>query len=300
MRSPRVSVIVPAHNAARTVGVAIDSVLRQTLTDFELLVVDDGSRDSTPDVVRSREDARVRCVTTPNGGVARARNHGLGLASGDFVAFLDADDVWRPSKLERQLEAMTASPSVGLCFTGAEFVDGELVTLGEDAASRYVDYSRELLIRGNVISGSSSSVMVRRFLVNRAGGFDSQLSQCADWDLWLRLSVETDFHALAEPLVQYRKTPGTMSSDPALLERDTFMLLDKFFANPASQRYRPLRGRAYGNHWMICAGTYLHAGRLKDSLRCVRRGVVADPRSLRRPLLLPARSAARLWRSARA
>jgi glycosyltransferase involved in cell wall biosynthesis len=282
-------VIVPAYNAASTVGMAVDSVLAQSCGDFELLVIDDGSSDGTAEVVRVRQDPRVRCATTANGGVARARNHGLGLASGDLVAFLDADDLWHPTKLERQLQMMTRWPSVGLCFTAAEHVDGDLRRIGEDPAVPYPDYCEALLTVGNVVSGGGSSAMARHDLVEHVGGFDPGLSQVADWDLWLRLSLETEFAPISDSLVRYRKTTGTMSGDPTLLERDTFAMLDKFFAGPGGAPRRGLHRRAYGRQWMVCSGTYLHAGRLGDSLRCLRRGVAADPRSLRRPLLLPAR-----------
>jgi glycosyltransferase involved in cell wall biosynthesis len=288
-------VIVPAYNAARTVAVALDSVLGQTFADFELLVVDDGSSDGTADVVGSREDARVACVTIANGGVARARNHGLALTSAEYVAFLDADDAWRPTKLERQVQTLSVRPSAGLCFTAAELVDDELRPIGQDPAMLYPDYCEALLTIGNVLSAGASSVLARRSVLRATGGFDPLLSQCADWDLWLRMSLEADFAAIAEPLVLYRQALGTMSSDPALLERDTFALLDKFFASPASMPYRPVLRRSYGRQWMVCSGTYLHAGRMRDALRCARRGVAADPRSLRRPLLLPARLASRAW-----
>lgn len=287
--------IVPAYNAARTVGVALDSVLGQTFADFELLVVDDGSSDGTADVVASRADSRVACVTIANGGVARARNHGLALTSGEYVAFLDADDAWRSTKLERQVQTLSARPSAGLCFTAAELVDDELRPIGQDPAMLYPDYCEALLTIGNVLSAGASSVLARRSVLRATGGFDPRLSQCADWDLWLRISLESGFAAIAEPLVLYRQAPGTMSSDPALLERDTFALLDKFFASPASTPYRPMRRRSYGRQWMVCSGTYLHAGRMRDALRCASRGVAADPRSLRRPVLLPARLASRAW-----
>lgn len=294
---PRVSVIVPAYNSTATVGRAVDSVLGQTFGDLELIVVDDGSTDSTSEAVLSRHDERLRCVKTSNGGVSRARNRGLELASGDLIAFLDADDAWLPAKLERQLELMAKKANIGLCFTSAELVDTGLRRIGEDPAPALSDFTTALLVRGNVVTGSASSVVVRRPVLDSVGGFDPQLSQCADWDLWLRLSVEIPFVAIDEPLVQIRKAPATMSSDPLLLETDTFAMLDKFFAAPESRQYLPLRRRVYSTQWMVCAGTYLHAGRLRDSLRCVARGLVSDPRSLPRPLLLPVRAGSRVWRN---
>jgi glycosyltransferase involved in cell wall biosynthesis len=100
--APEITVIIPAYNAERTVGIAVDSVLAQTFANFELLVIDDGSQDETADVVTARDDPRVKCVRTENGGVSVARNRGLDLAAGSYVAFLDADDAWQPTKLERQ------------------------------------------------------------------------------------------------------------------------------------------------------------------------------------------------------
>jgi hypothetical protein len=192
---------------------------------------------------------------------------------------------------------MVARPSVGLCFTSAEVLNGGFRRIGEDSALSFPDYTEALLTAGNIVPGGGSSAMVRRSVLDAVGYFDPKLSQCADWDLWLRVSVASDVAGIDEMQVRYRPTPGSMSSDPVLLERDTFALLDKFFASPESTPYLSRRRRVYATQWMVCAGTYLHAGRLRDSLRCVRRGVVTDPSSLARPLLLPVRVGSRVWRS---
>jgi hypothetical protein len=114
--------------------------------------------------------------------------------------------------------------------------------------------------------------------------------------MWLRMSMITSFLPLHEELVLYRSVPGTMSSDPELLERDTFAMLDKFYAEPWSAPYSAIRRRVYANHWMVCAGTYLHARRVGESLRCVRSGLRSDPRTIGRPLSLPFRWARRALR----
>jgi glycosyltransferase involved in cell wall biosynthesis len=291
--TPEISVIIPAYNASGTVGTAVDSVLAQSFSDFELLVIDDGSRDDTAEVVQARDDPRVNCIRTENGGVSVARNRGLELASGSYVAFLDADDAWQPTKLERQHRAMSEMPRIGLCFTSTELVDDDLQRLGVQHAVDRSDYTEALLLEGNIIAGTACSPMVRTSVINQAGRFDQRLSLCADWDMWLRLSVITSFFALDETLALYRSVPGTMSSDPDVLERDTFAVFDKFYAHPSSAAYRGMRARAYASQWMVCAGSYLHARRLRDSLRCVVAGLHSDPRTVKRLASFPARWAVR-------
>jgi glycosyltransferase involved in cell wall biosynthesis len=296
MTGPEISVIIPAYNASRTVAATVDSVLGQTFGDLELLVIDDGSKDDTAEVVDARDDPRVKCIRTDNGGVSVARNRGLDLAKAPYVAFLDADDAWEPTKLEQQHRVMSESPEVGLCFASTRHVDDDLETIALHRAPQRSDYSEALLLEGNIIAGSASSVMARTSAINEAGRFDPRLSLCADWDMWLRMSVVTSFLALDEALVLYRSVPGTMSGDPKVLERDTFALLDKFYANTASAPYERLRKSVYANQWMVCAGSYLHTRRLRHSLRCVAAGLRSDPREVSRLMSFPARWADRARR----
>ena len=277
--NPEISVVMPAYNASRTVGAAVDSVLAQTFTDFELIVVDDGSQDDTADVVGARDDPRVTCVRTTNGGVSTARNRGVERARGSFIAFLDSDDAWLPEKLERQRAAMSAMPQVGLCFAETQFVDDDLRPTALQPAVHRSDWTVALLLEGNIVAGSASSAMARASVVAESGGFDPSLSLCADWDMWLRMSVRTSVHVVDEPLVLYRSLPGTMSGDMAVLERETFALLDKFYASPAAGPYERVRRRAYANRWMVCGGSYLDDGRPRDGLRCIVRGLRTDPRT---------------------
>jgi glycosyltransferase involved in cell wall biosynthesis len=294
--SPEISVIIPAYNAERTIAATVDSVLAQTFTDFELIVIDDGSKDGTADIVDAVGDTRVTCVRTENGGVSVARNRGIERASGSFVAFLDADDAWKPAKLERQHAAISARPDIGVCFPATEVVDDDLRVTGSHAAVHRNDYTQALLLEGNIIAGSASSVMARASLFDRVGGFDASLSLCADWDMWLRLSAATAFLPIDEPLALYRSVPGTMSSNPAVLERDTFAMFDKFYADPASAPYESIRRRAYGNQWIVCAGSYLHTRDVRDALRCAAAGLRSDPRTAGRLLSLPVRWADRARR----
>jgi glycosyltransferase involved in cell wall biosynthesis len=291
---PDVTVVIPAYNAAETIGEALRSVLAQTYRRFEALVIDDGSNDATPQIAGGSRDERVKVISVPNGGVAKARNLGIQEARGEFVAFLDADDVWLPWKLDRQVAALRSNPAVGLCFTGARRVDSGLRPIGDIPANGYRDYCEALLLHANIVSAGSSSVVMRRGPLQDAGSFDPRFSQCADWELWLRLSRRIQFLPISEPGVLYRVHEARMSRDIALLERDTFAVLNKFFADPGSAAYLPLRARVCSNHWMICSGSYLHAGQLVSSLRCLVRGLIAYPPNIGRPLMLPRRWLMRL------
>ena len=288
----RVAIVVPARNAEATIGETLDSVAHQTFADFETVVVDDGSTDRTAEIAASF-DARFRCLREAPRGVSAARNRGVELTSAPFIAFLDADDYWDPTKLERQLEALSIRPEAGVCYAAVTRVGPRGDVVGSAPALEYDDPTAALLLYSNIVSGSCSSAMVRRDSV-RAVRFDPRFSQCADWHYWLRLSLDTGFVAVPQPLVMYRSSGENMSSDIGLLERDTFAVLDAFYAEEAgADPYRSIRQHVYSNHWMILSGSYLHAGRLADSVRCLARGLALWPANITKPLTLPVRRARR-------
>jgi len=285
---PEVSVVIPAYNAANTLPETLASLVAQTFTDYEAIVVDDGSRDDTAACARACGDSRVRVLSIANGGVAAARNRGIEAAGGQLIAFLDADDLWRPEKLATQVEALRAQPGAGICVTGATRIGRESQPIGP-TLFRDPDDVTEALLLESMIVGCISSGVVRRPLLERVGGFDTRFSQCADWDLWLRLSRAAQFAVLPHQLVGYRSHAGNMSSNLGLLERDTFAVLDKFFTAGDSAAYQRLRRRVYSNHWMICGASYAYGRQWTDAFRCLARGLLLYPPNAGRPLGAPLR-----------
>jgi glycosyltransferase involved in cell wall biosynthesis len=263
---PRVTVVIPAYNAEQTVGAAVDSVLSQTFSDLEVLTVDDGSTDATSSVI-SKYGSPVEPLRTKNQGVAEARNLGIRRASGEYVAFLDADDLWEPDKLERQLAVLDADRTAGISTTGNRRVDERFRPIDSIRISKDPDPCQTLLLHSMAL-GQVSSAVVRTGLAREIGGFDRNFSQCADWDFFIRLSQRTAFAPLSEPLVTYRIHSGGMSRNIPLFERDTFAVLDKFFAAAPEPRYVAIRRRVYANHCRIVSADYLEAGRRADSVRC--------------------------------
>jgi glycosyltransferase involved in cell wall biosynthesis len=270
----------------------VESAVNQTFRDIEILVIDDGSTDETQDVVR-RYGAPVRCVYQENKGVAMARNHGIDESRGRYVAFLDADDVWRPEKLEKELAALKGHGEFQACHTAMQVVDGRwrpfVVTRRDDGVSTL----EALLLRGNVV-GTPSTVICRRLLFSEVGAFDPGLSQCADWDMWVRLATVTEFVYLDEPLVTYRQHGSNMSRDPALLERDSLRVLEKAFSLPViTSTLRARRSAAFARNYMVLAGTYFYAGHYRDFVRCAMRAVSLDARQLGYLAAFPARAVRR-------
>jgi glycosyltransferase involved in cell wall biosynthesis len=202
--SPKVTVVIPVFNRPAPIRRAIESVLAQTCQDFEIIVVDDASTDGTVASVASFTDPRIRLIRQEhNRGASAARNAGIRAGSGTYVAFLDSDDVWLPTKLQRQLEVFErSSERLGLVYVGKQriFADG---TVEVHIPSPCADLSRALLTV-NVV-GETSVGMARRSALDAIGGFDETLPASQDMDLWLRLSERFLAEVVPEALVKVAK-----------------------------------------------------------------------------------------------
>lgn len=204
MNKTFVSVVIPTYNAGVTVNASIESILRQTYRAFEIIVVDDGSTDDTQEKLQQYSD-RIRYIYQENQERSSARNTGMAIAQGEFIAFLDADDTWLPYKLESQVQIMAADPEIALVYSQAylQAENGEIVGLTggifpDDPPEAF--YRRLLL--GNLIP--SPTPLLRRSTVKQVGGFDLALRQGEDWDYWLRVARVGKVKGIPEPLACYR------------------------------------------------------------------------------------------------
>jgi glycosyltransferase involved in cell wall biosynthesis len=208
---PAVSVVIATYNYARYLPAAVESALRQTLPSLEVVIVDDGSTDATPRVVRPLlTDPRVYYHRKAHAGVAAAKNAGVSLSQAPLVAFLDADDVWMPPKLARQAALFRADPGLGVAYTRRWLIDQR---------GRRLEYEQPPLFRGRVLNHlfrtnfvCFSSAMVRRDVLDEAGPFDEGLALAVDYDLWLRVALRHRFDYVDEPLVEYRTGHANLSS----------------------------------------------------------------------------------------
>ncbi len=201
MTKPAVSVIIPAHNRLAYLREALDSVAAQTFTDYEVIVVDDGSSEPVADAAATHS-VRPRVLRQDRQGPAAARNRGIHEARADLIAFLDSDDMWLPTKLERFITALRAQPDHSIFHGPMIPVDSHGRTLSGRTKPRHGGRITRKLFASCFVD--VPTVVCRKAILEEAGGFDSSLPVCEDYDLWLRLSVTESFGLIAEPLARRR------------------------------------------------------------------------------------------------
>ena len=201
----KISVVIPAYNASAFLPRCLKSVFAQTLKPDEVIVVDDGSRDNTAALAA---ELGARVISLPNGGPAAARNAGIQSASSEWIALLDADDMWAPEKLERQ--AACVRPETVLVYTGVRSFDENSVREGQPAIN--ANSARKMLRYANPIP--NSSVLVSREAVTQAGGFREGLHYGEDWEMWFRLQRLGQFEVVTDPLTDYYVYPNSLSANP--------------------------------------------------------------------------------------
>ncbi len=242
---PLVSVVIPAFNAYTFIERTLRSAARQTYPALEIIVVDDGSTDDTAKLVKrcAMNDPRIRLLRTPNRGVAAARNTGIEASSGRFVAFLDADDLWHPTKIEKQVNALNGLSSRWAAVYVLHYVidrDDEIIRPGASKVARGYIYARHLTFK---YIGNGSSLLVRRDAALEIGGFDSSYAAAGiggseDLDFELKLAARYWIDVVPERLVGYREYPGNMSSHHAQMGQGALEVVKRSLAaNPQLPRY---------------------------------------------------------------
>ncbi len=227
-KGPRVSVIIPTYNRGWILEEAVDSVLAQTYTDFELIVVDDGSTDDTRALLQPYGQ-RIAYVHQDNQGVSAARNTGLRLARGELIALLDSDDLWKPAKLARQVAFFDAHPDAQICQTEEVWIRRGRRVNPKNRHRKPSGWIFEPSLALCLVS--PSAVMLRRGLMDAMGGFDVSLPACEDYDLWLRISLRCPIHLIEDALVVKRGGHPDQLSAAAGLDRYRIQSLDKLLTN---------------------------------------------------------------------
>ena len=274
-----VGVVVPLYNAERTIAATLDSICRQTHSALDIVVVDDGSTDGSVTVVDAKrhQDRRVRLIRQHNAGVAAARNAGARATAAPFLAFIDADDLWAPTKIEFQLDALRAAgPAAGLAYCWFASID---------PLDQVVSFGPQPLIEGDAMAalcagnwiGNGSSLLIRRSAFEKAGGYDPDLRArqaqgAEDLLMCFRVAEHAGFAVVPRYLVGYRATPGNMSSASLTMFRSTEMVLEEYrrkYPQYGSDIDRHLRD---ARHWFAYRAAARHRRRdawilLEEALR---------------------------------
>ncbi len=279
----RVSVVIPTRNRIDLLPRTLGSVLAQRDVELEVIVVDEASTDGTAEYIQGLRDPRLTVIRHERPrGVAEARNAGLRAAKARWVAFLDDDDIWAPTKLADQLNALAASPGARWSCVGAVTINPRLRVLIASHPPEGPWVAGELLPR-NRIPGGGSGVVVDAELIRALGGFDTQLSNLADWDMWLRLSLVAPLAVVDAPLVGYLRHRRSLSHDASGMRRE----LDHINVKHATTRtaWGLTDAGSFQQRWV--ANMHVRAGRrvepVRIYLRLARRG---DGRALVRAVLL--------------
>ncbi|RAM50281.1 MAG: glycosyltransferase family 2 protein [Hapalosiphonaceae cyanobacterium JJU2] len=242
---PKVSVVIPAYNAMLFLPETLESVLQQTFTDFEVFIVNDGSSDNIVEWASDIGDSRVKLISQANQRVSAARNTGIAHAQGEYIAFLDADDLWEPTKLEKQVRCLDEKPEVGLVYTWTLLVDKENNPTGRIFASHLEgNIWNELLVNDPIASGSSA--MVRRICFDTVGLFDRDLAYAPDLDMWVRIALRYPVAVVKEPLLRYRQLPNSFSRNRQGMIKDIRAVIEKTFASVSLEQLY-LRNRCYAS-----------------------------------------------------
>jgi len=243
-------------NAECTIVEAIKSVQRQTFSDFELIVIDDGSSDQTLELLHSISDQRLKIFSYKNGGVCVARNRGISHATGEFIAFLDADDLWTPDKLELQLAVLQQHPTAGVAYSWTRFIDeqGKLLSASPSIFFEGNVYAK-LLIGDFIYSGSNT--LIRRQAIESVGEFDPALGGgCEDWDYWLRLAARWPFVVVPKYQILYLRSSSSRSSNIEKMKKAALIALEKAYQT-APPELQSLRNQSFISCHNYCAELYL-------------------------------------------
>ncbi|WP_082127367.1 glycosyltransferase [Calothrix sp. 336/3] len=224
----KISVIIPAYNSEKTILETIKSVLGQTFIDFEIIIVDDGSTDATLTSISQFNDERIKVFTQRHQGANVCRNFGLSCANGEFVSFLDADDVWTHNKLSSQLKALQENLQASVAYSWTDYIDenGNFLLSGTHITANGRVYEK-LLVSNFLENGSNP--LIRKSAIIELGGFDEKLNAAQDWDMWLRLSNKFEFVAVPKVQILYRKSRNSLSSNLHRQEKSSLQVLEKAY-----------------------------------------------------------------------
>jgi glycosyltransferase involved in cell wall biosynthesis len=278
---PKVSIIIPTYNRSNLLRLTIESVLAQTYPNIEIIVVDDDSTDDTAAVIEQYA-GRVIYIKQANQGASVARNTGFQAASGEYINFLDDDDLLMPTKIERQVQVLDSHPEIGLVHCGYYHIDADGKPLDKVCMLPAGEVLKELVQYCFLLIHTP---LIRHQCLDQVGLFDDELDCHEDWDLWLRIAqAGYQFACVQEPLCAYRVQQDSKMANLAKVEQGAFTVLDKVFANPRLPAdVLAVKAQAYGNTHLWISWSYYVSGRWNDGQRNLAKALTLLPHLLEHP-----------------
>jgi glycosyltransferase involved in cell wall biosynthesis len=276
-----VSVILPTYNRAAYVAAAVDSVLEQSCTDWELVIADDGSTDATADALRAVRDPRITILWLPHSGnPSKVRNAAMRRAQGTYLAFLDSDDLWAPTKIETQLATMRASPGCRWSYTAAAVIDATGRPVEDAARAPWTPLSGDIVealitVRAHL---PTSSVVAERSLVEEVGGFDEQQLFGEDYDLFIRLALRSHVAVVDQRLMFVGNLLESYSRDRIGAYEGWVRLYDNLTRSLRDDRLRALAAQRRAETSLVLARLHADAGHRTAARRALARGARRGPR----------------------
>ena len=235
-----IDVVIPVYNGAQFISAAIDSVLAQSHLPASLIIVNDGSTDETEKIILGYQNTiiPIKYIKKENGGLSSARNTGIKFSQAEYLAFLDADDVWTKTNLEKQLDIFRKSIGLNL---GLVYCDYSNIDSNGNLIENYSCFKLDQEIKGmvfkklflgNKIAGSGSAVLVRRQCFDQVDLFDEKLPGCEDWDMWLRITEKYTVDFVPEKLVKLRRHESSMQTDHFKMYQNQILIFNKWIGNP--------------------------------------------------------------------
>jgi glycosyltransferase involved in cell wall biosynthesis len=279
---PQVSVIIPAYNAERTIVPAVRSVLGQTWSDLEVIVINDESSDGTLARLATFGDERLRVVSCAKGGVAATRNRGIDLARGEFISFLDADDLWTAQKIETELQALLDRPDAGAAYSWTAFVDEQgRFLFAKDPQPAEGDVYPELLV--NFFLASGSNLLVRRRCLDTVGVFDADCQPVEDWEYCLRIARHCRFVLIPRYQIFYRFGIGSASTDVERYEERIRAVVEREFERASGDlraRKEECLANAKQHMAIICLARVVDGRARRRAARFLKESIRVYPRVL--------------------
>jgi len=286
MREPLVSVIIPVHNKGFFLKDTLDSVLGQTFQNFEIVIVDSELSNNAKQIVDTFEDKRIKYFYKEKAGINAARNLGIKNSRGKYIAMLEADDVWSPEKLQKQVDILNQNPQVGLVYCATEFINENKETTGRNRSVCCRGFVFNRIIMNNFLHNGSVALF-RRDCLDKTGWFDETVNKMTDWDFYIRLSINYKFWGLGEYLVKSRVYSDFEDNDFEFFETCGFKILNRIFQrddieirhlkhiNSAyAMRYRYIGKKYYENNCLERSKGYFQEAIKRDFWTCFRSDVL--------------------------